>query len=67
MFILTYLHCSYLVLLGDNQQQGEEEEVGLGEEEGLEGDLLNGLAFECVVSIWKICNCDPLFCVILDL
>jgi hypothetical protein len=55
------------VLLGDNQQQGEEEEVGLGEEEGLEGDLLNGLAFECVVSIWEICNCDPLFCVILDL
>jgi hypothetical protein len=55
------------VLLEDNQQQGEEEEVGLGEEEGLEGDLLNGLAFECVVSIWEICNCDPLFCVILDL
>jgi hypothetical protein len=67
MFVLTYLHCSYLVLLGDSQQQGEEEEVGLGEEEGLEGDLLNGLAFECVVSIWEICNYDPLFCVILDL
>jgi hypothetical protein len=63
MFVLTYLHYSYLVLLGDNQQ----EEVGLGEEEGLEGDLLNGLTFECVVSIWEICNCDPLFYVILDL
>jgi hypothetical protein len=45
--------------VGDNQQQGEGEEVGQGEEEGaelLDGDLLNGFAFECVVSIWKICN-----------
>jgi hypothetical protein len=33
----------------------------------LEGDLLNGLTFECVVSIWEICNGDPLFYVILDL
>jgi hypothetical protein len=48
-------------VVGDNQQQGEGKEVGQGEgeEEGaelLEGDLLNGLAFECVVLIWEICN-----------
>jgi hypothetical protein len=42
-------------VVGDNQQQGEwEEDVGQGEEEGaklLEGNLLNDLTFECVVSI----------------
>jgi hypothetical protein len=41
-------------VVGDNQQQGEGEDVGQGKEEGaelLEGDLLNDLAFECVVSI----------------
>jgi hypothetical protein len=39
-----------------------------GEEAKLpEGDLLNSLTFECVVSVWEICNDDPIFCVILDL
>jgi hypothetical protein len=40
------------------------------EEEGAElpeGGLLNGLTFECVISVWEICNGDPIFCVILDL
>jgi hypothetical protein len=46
-------------VVGDNQQQEEGEEVGQGEEEGaklVEGNLFNGLAFECVVSICEICN-----------
>jgi hypothetical protein len=46
------------------------EEVGQVEEEGgelPEGGLLNGLAFESVVSVWEICNDDSIFCVILNL
>jgi hypothetical protein len=52
-------------VVGDNQQQGAWEEVGQVEGEGGElpqGDLLNGLSFECVVSVWEICHGDPISC-----
>jgi hypothetical protein len=54
----------------DKQQQGKGEKVVQVEREGvelLEGDLLNGLPFECVVLVWEMCNGDLIFYFILDL
>jgi hypothetical protein len=56
-------------VVGDNQRQGREEEVGQVEREEVElqGGLLNGFIFECVISVCEICNSDLIFYVILDL
>jgi hypothetical protein len=63
----TKLKMKVLWVVGDNQQQEEWVEVGQDGAELLEGVLLIGLAFECVVSVWEIYNGALIFYVILYL